>query len=224
MITRSTEGTRGLEQCISCNNSDRDSPERHTGTRTPYICSGMGFVHSTCGHCDKVMLSCDLPLLLPPLPTQVDHLDKKGQCALVHSALRGHSDVLRYLLTCEWSLGPPQPGALRKSQALQQALTAAASMGHGSVSGAFPRTLPGKAGARGAGRFALTFFQVACLRCTEGMKGNEGLQTEQLVSPCVKVFCCYHSLPASGRSPSRARTLCPALLLPVFPPCSVFTF
>ena len=159
-----------------------------------------------------------------PLPTQVDHLDKKGQCALVHSALRGHGDVLRYLLTCEWSLGPPQPGALRKSQALQQALTAAASMGHGSVSGAFPRTLPGKAGARGAGRFALTFFQVACLRCTEGMKGNEGLQTEQLVSPHVKVFCCYHSLPASGRSPSRACTLCPALLLPVSPPCSVFTF
>ena len=103
------------------------------------------------GHCDKVMLSCDLPLLLPPLPTQVDHLDKKGQCALVHSALRGHGDVLRYLLTCEWSLGPPQPGALRKSQALQQALTAAASMGHGSVSGAFPRAFPGKTGAGGLG-------------------------------------------------------------------------
>lgn len=106
------------------------------------------------GHCDKVMLSCDLPLLLPPLPTQVDHLDKKGQCALVHSALRGHGDVLRYLLTCEWSLGPPQPGALRKSQALQQALTAAASMGHGSVSGD---------GSRGSGPFPLTFFQVTCL-------------------------------------------------------------
>lgn len=42
VITRSTEGTLGLEQCISCNNSDRDSPERYTGTRTPYICSGMG--------------------------------------------------------------------------------------------------------------------------------------------------------------------------------------
>lgn len=63
-------------------------------------------------------------------------MDKKGQCALVHSALRGHSDILQYLLNCEWSAGPPQPGTLRKSQALQQALTAAASMGHSSVSGA----------------------------------------------------------------------------------------
>lgn len=63
-------------------------------------------------------------------------MDKKGQCALVHSALRGHTDILQYLLNCEWSAGPPQPGALRKSQALQQALTAAASMGHSSVSGA----------------------------------------------------------------------------------------
>lgn len=71
-----------------------------------------------------------------PAPAfQLDHLDKKGQCALVHSALRGHSDILQYLLTCEWA-GPAQPGALRKSQALQQALTAAASMGHSSVSGA----------------------------------------------------------------------------------------
>ncbi|XP_070097162.1 protein TANC1 isoform X15 [Equus przewalskii] len=74
-----------------------------------------------------------LVCLLAKKGARVDHLDKKGQCALVHSALRGHGDILRYLLTCEWSAGPPQPGALRKSQALQQALTAAASMGHGSV-------------------------------------------------------------------------------------------
>ena len=94
------------------------------------------------GYCDRVMLSCAFPCSCPP--PQVDHLDKKGQCALVHSALRGHGDVLRYLLTCEWSLGPAQPGALRKSQALQQALTAAASMGHSAVSAAFPRALLGK--------------------------------------------------------------------------------
>ncbi|XP_019312753.2 protein TANC1 isoform X9 [Panthera pardus] len=74
-----------------------------------------------------------LVCLLAKKGARVDHLDKKGQCALVHSALRGHGDILRYLLTCEWSAGPPQPGALRKSQALQQALTAAASMGHSSV-------------------------------------------------------------------------------------------
>ncbi|XP_036714744.1 protein TANC1 isoform X6 [Balaenoptera musculus] len=74
-----------------------------------------------------------LVCLLAKKGARVDHLDKKGQCALVHSALRGHGDILRYLLTCEWSVGPPQPGVLRKSQALQQALTAAASMGHSSV-------------------------------------------------------------------------------------------
>uniref|UniRef100_G3T4F4 Protein TANC1 n=1 Tax=Loxodonta africana TaxID=9785 RepID=G3T4F4_LOXAF len=74
-----------------------------------------------------------LVCLLTKKGARVDHLDKKGQCALVHSALRGHGDILRYLLTCEWSEGPQQPGTLRKSQALQQALTAAASMGHGSV-------------------------------------------------------------------------------------------
>ncbi|KAM8901508.1 protein TANC1 [Lycaon pictus] len=74
-----------------------------------------------------------LVCLLAKKGARVDHLDKKGQCALVHSALRGHVDILRYLLTCEWSAGPPQPGAPRKSQALQQALTAAASMGHSSV-------------------------------------------------------------------------------------------
>ncbi|XP_049977948.1 protein TANC1 [Alexandromys fortis] len=74
-----------------------------------------------------------LVCLLIKKGARVDHLDKKGQCALVHSALRGHSDILQYLLNCEWSAGPPQPGTLRKSQALQQALTAAASMGHSSV-------------------------------------------------------------------------------------------
>lgn len=74
-----------------------------------------------------------LVCLLAKKGARVDHLDKKGQCALVHSALRGHGDILRYLLACDWSAGPPHPGTLRKSQALQQALTAAASMGHSSV-------------------------------------------------------------------------------------------
>nr|KAF6498097.1 tetratricopeptide repeat, ankyrin repeat and coiled-coil containing 1 [Rousettus aegyptiacus] len=74
-----------------------------------------------------------LVCLLVKKGAKVDHLDKKGQCALVHSALRGHCDILQYLLTCEWSAGPPPPGILKKSQALQQALTAAASMGHSSV-------------------------------------------------------------------------------------------
>ncbi|XP_058156821.1 protein TANC1 isoform X5 [Dasypus novemcinctus] len=74
-----------------------------------------------------------LVCLLAEKGARVDHLDKKGQCALVHSALRGHGDILRYLLTCEWAAAPHQPGGARKSQALQQALTAAASMGHSPV-------------------------------------------------------------------------------------------
>ncbi|XP_075385811.1 protein TANC1 isoform X2 [Tenrec ecaudatus] len=74
-----------------------------------------------------------LVCLLAKKGARVDHVDKKGQCALVHSALRGHGDILQYLLACEWSDTPPLTGVLKKSQALQQALTAAASMGHSSV-------------------------------------------------------------------------------------------
>ncbi|KAG7259055.1 hypothetical protein CRUP_035814 [Coryphaenoides rupestris] len=50
----------------------------------------------------------------------VDHLDKNGQCALVHAALRGHMDVSQ----------SPQQAAFTKSHAVQQALIAAASMGY----------------------------------------------------------------------------------------------
>lgn len=62
---------------------------------------------------------------------QADYVDKKGQCALVHSALRGHCDILQYLLNVAWTTAPSQEeSSLRKSQAVQQALTAASSMGH----------------------------------------------------------------------------------------------
>ncbi|MEE6489382.1 hypothetical protein FKM82_015548 [Ascaphus truei] len=64
---------------------------------------------------------------------KVDHLDKKGQCALVHSALRGHCDILQYLLSCDWTSSSQQHNYVRKSHALQQSLTAAASMGHTQV-------------------------------------------------------------------------------------------
>ncbi|XP_040297601.1 protein TANC1 isoform X4 [Bufo bufo] len=64
---------------------------------------------------------------------KVDHIDKKGQSPLVHSALRGHCDILKYLLTCEWTSSSQQPNYVRRSHALQQALTAAASMGHTEV-------------------------------------------------------------------------------------------
>ncbi|XP_056389482.1 protein TANC1 isoform X2 [Hyla sarda] len=64
---------------------------------------------------------------------KVDHIDKKGQSALVHSALRGHCDILKYLLNCDWTSSNQQPNYVRRSHALQQSLTAAASMGHTEV-------------------------------------------------------------------------------------------
>lgn len=71
--------------------------------------------------------------------TQVDHLDRNGQCPLVHAALRGHMEVVKFLIQCDWSQQPSPPGQqqaarLSKSQAVQQALVAAATMGHTEVS------------------------------------------------------------------------------------------
>lgn len=68
---------------------------------------------------------------------QADCVDKKGQCALVHSALRGHRDILDYLLNAVWITPAQEQSSPRKSQALQQALTAACSMGHCQVGGEF---------------------------------------------------------------------------------------
>ncbi|NXJ92262.1 TANC1 protein, partial [Corythaixoides concolor] len=75
------------------------------------------------GHMNIVSLLCKKG-------AKADNIDKKGQCALVHSALRGHCDILEYLLNVAWITPPQEPNSLRKSQALQQALTAASSMGH----------------------------------------------------------------------------------------------
>ncbi|NWR78926.1 TANC1 protein, partial [Centropus unirufus] len=61
---------------------------------------------------------------------KADSVDKKGQCALVHSALRGHREILEYLLNVAWVTPSQEQNSQRKSQALQQALTAASSMGH----------------------------------------------------------------------------------------------
>ncbi|XP_065493559.1 protein TANC1 isoform X2 [Caloenas nicobarica] len=76
------------------------------------------------GHMSIVSLLCKKG-------AKADCVDKKGQCALVHSALRGHRDVLQFLLGAWGGAGPPP--APRRRQVLQQALTAAASMGHGQV-------------------------------------------------------------------------------------------
>ncbi|XP_077129008.1 protein TANC1 isoform X2 [Ranitomeya variabilis] len=78
------------------------------------------------GHCSVVSLLCKKG-------AKVDHIDKKGQSALVHSALRGHCDILQYLLSCDWTSSSQQPNYVRRSHALQQSLTAAASMGHTEV-------------------------------------------------------------------------------------------
>lgn len=63
----------------------------------------------------------------------MDHLDKNGQCALVHAALRGHLDAVKYLVQCEWNIDGQQSGSFCKSHAVQQALIAAASMGYTEV-------------------------------------------------------------------------------------------
>lgn len=66
---------------------------------------------------------------------QVGHVDGAGRCVLVHAAQRGHLEVLRFLLRrADWSCTSccGQRGASR-SQAVQQALIGAASMGHAEV-------------------------------------------------------------------------------------------
>ncbi|NWV68272.1 TANC1 protein, partial [Malurus elegans] len=75
------------------------------------------------GHMNIVALLCRKG-------AKADFADKKGQCALVHSALRGHCGILEFLLSLVWVPASPEQDSLRKQQALQQALTAAASMGH----------------------------------------------------------------------------------------------
>ncbi|XP_030807692.1 protein TANC1 isoform X2 [Camarhynchus parvulus] len=75
------------------------------------------------GHMNIVSLLCRKG-------AKADLADKKGQCALVHSALRGHCGILEFLLGLVWVAPCQEQDSLRKRQALQQALTAAASMGH----------------------------------------------------------------------------------------------
>uniref|UniRef100_A0A8C3R141 Tetratricopeptide repeat, ankyrin repeat and coiled-coil containing 1 n=1 Tax=Cyanoderma ruficeps TaxID=181631 RepID=A0A8C3R141_9PASS len=75
------------------------------------------------GHMNIVSLLCRRG-------AKADLADKKGQCALVHSALRGHCGILEFLLGLVWVTPSREQDSLRKRQALQQALTAAASMGH----------------------------------------------------------------------------------------------
>lgn len=70
------------------------------------------------------------------------HADKNGQCALVHAALKGHAEIINILLGQDWGTeitsDPLQhhgnQNVTLKTQAVQQALTAAASLGHAQAS------------------------------------------------------------------------------------------
>ncbi|KAG8566690.1 hypothetical protein GDO81_013344 [Engystomops pustulosus] len=74
-----------------------------------------------------------IAMLLCKRRAKVDLLDKNGQCALVHAALRGHLEVVKYLIQWDWTMAGQQSGVLKKSQAIQQALIAAASMGYSEI-------------------------------------------------------------------------------------------
>uniref|UniRef100_A0A3Q2YES1 Tetratricopeptide repeat, ankyrin repeat and coiled-coil containing 1a n=1 Tax=Hippocampus comes TaxID=109280 RepID=A0A3Q2YES1_HIPCM len=83
------------------------------------------------GHADVVSLLCKKG-------AKVGQADKNGQCALLHGALKGHTEIIGILLGQDW--GPenavdPQQHQITtgKKQAVQQAVTAAASVGHTQV-------------------------------------------------------------------------------------------
>ncbi|XP_029353253.1 protein TANC1-like [Echeneis naucrates] len=83
------------------------------------------------GHTDIVSLLCKKG-------AKVGHADKSGQCALVHAGLKGHAEIINILLGQDWGaeISADQQQhhgnetVTGKAQAMQQAATAAASMGH----------------------------------------------------------------------------------------------
>uniref|UniRef100_A0AAR2K537 Tetratricopeptide repeat, ankyrin repeat and coiled-coil containing 2a n=1 Tax=Pygocentrus nattereri TaxID=42514 RepID=A0AAR2K537_PYGNA len=74
-----------------------------------------------------------LPIVNALCAKKVDHVDRNGQCALVQAALRGHLEVVKYLVQCDWSSDEQESSTFSKSHAVQQALIAAASMGYTEV-------------------------------------------------------------------------------------------
>lgn len=72
---------------------------------------------------------------------QVCHVDKSGQCALVHAGLKGHAEIINILLGQDWEpeiatdsqQHRSNESESGKAQAVQQAVTTAASMGHTQV-------------------------------------------------------------------------------------------
>lgn len=62
---------------------------------------------------------------------QINQVDREGCCPLVHAAASGHAEAVMFLLQCDWSqLRDKQP---TRTEALQQALSAAAKNGHFAV-------------------------------------------------------------------------------------------
>uniref|UniRef100_A0A672ILC8 TANC1/2-like winged helix domain-containing protein n=1 Tax=Salarias fasciatus TaxID=181472 RepID=A0A672ILC8_SALFA len=86
------------------------------------------------GHADIVTQLCKKG-------AKVGHADKNGQCALVHAGLKGHTEIISILLGQDWGAEPPtdpqqhhgSETGTGKTQAAQQAVTAAASVGHTQV-------------------------------------------------------------------------------------------
>ncbi|GAA6219607.1 protein TANC1-like [Lates japonicus] len=72
---------------------------------------------------------------------KVGHADKSGQCALVHAGLKGHAEIINILLGQDWGAEVPadpqqhhsNETVTGKTQAMQQAVIAAASVGHTQV-------------------------------------------------------------------------------------------
>ncbi|XP_026180751.1 protein TANC2-like isoform X2 [Mastacembelus armatus] len=89
--------------------------------------TALGFA-AAAGHLGIVTMLCQHG-------AKVGHMDSSGQCVLVHAAQQGHLDVLHFLLKhADWSCTCccGRRGESR-SQAVQQALIAAASMGHSEI-------------------------------------------------------------------------------------------
>ncbi|XP_074470601.1 protein TANC1-like [Sebastes fasciatus] len=86
------------------------------------------------GHVDIVSLLCKKG-------AKVGHADKSSQCALVHAGLKGHAEIINILLGQDWGEEIPtdpqqhhsNETVTGKTQAAQQAVTAAASVGHTQV-------------------------------------------------------------------------------------------
>ncbi|GLD61193.1 protein TANC2-like isoform X3 [Lates japonicus] len=79
----------------------------------------------------------DIVIMLSQHGAKVGHVDSAGQCVLVHAAQQGHLKVLHFLLKhTDWSCTSScSQRGVSKSQAVQQALIAAASMGHRAAAG-----------------------------------------------------------------------------------------